>query len=604
MTPALLAVLVAFALRLVWLETPQLNGDEAFAVLFARQPVADLVAHLRAQEAHPPGYYLSLKAWMLVAGDGELVVRYLSTVAGVLAVPAGIALGRRLLGSRAAALAAGLLVALNPFLIEHGQQARMYALLASFSLIYLLASYRAWDSASAARQFVLFASSVLVLASHYFAVIGVLMGMLLVAAIRRRRPSRSWVLAQGAAWLAFAVWAALALGLLQGHRLNWPTPLGLPTMAFATVRAHLLGLSPGVPSPDVPGATLLTWGSLLLAAASLAYAARRRPVGLPLALYPIAGLAALWLASLRSPLFHPRFVIFIVPVLCLGWAAALDGRALGGGLVAAGIVLFAGADVAYFARRLEPPAIDWRAQARLLQERARPGDVIAQNFPDPTLAYYLGGSPPSLVLPPEAGLPPAQEAMAVLRELAGYERVWFMPYAHPLWDPDGGALRVLTSFGAPRQRLEGESLKVLLFLTPRGRLSQVQKAGVTAGDFGRLRGYELVEEGPAGAQLVLYWEAMGPAPHDYQVFVHVLDARGEILTQADGPPFRGLAPTSLWSPGTIIPDPHRLTIPGGISPKAVLVGLYRLDTGERVPLREGGKRLRHDAYSIPWSGAS
>jgi len=96
-----------------------------------------------------------------------------------------------------------------------------------------------------------------------------------------------------------------------------------------------------------------------------------------------------------------------------------------------------------------------------------------------------------------------------------------------------------------------------------------------------LLGFDLA--GPAQpATLTLYWQAGANPSLDYTIFVHLLDPAGQLAGQADGPPANGAYPTSLWDPGEIIVDPHALPeLPAGRY--RIQLGLYRPDTGERLP---------------------
>jgi hypothetical protein len=83
--------------------------------------------------------------------------------------------------------------------------------------------------------------------------------------------------------------------------------------------------------------------------------------------------------------------------------------------------------------------------------------------------------------------------------------------------------------------------------------------------------------------LKLYWRADTIPTSDYTVFIHLLDLQGNLVAQFDSPPAAGAYPTSLWNPGEIIADEHRL---GELPPGryALQIGLYRLDTGRRLPV--------------------
>lgn len=95
----------------------------------------------------------------------------------------------------------------------------------------------------------------------------------------------------------------------------------------------------------------------------------------------------------------------------------------------------------------------------------------------------------------------------------------------------------------------------------------------------RLAGYEL-QPGPR-TRLTLYWQSLAPVlDADYTVFVHVLDAAGRIVAQADSQPRGGASPTSLWQENEVIADPYTFDLPPG--EYALAVGLYDAETGERL----------------------
>jgi len=119
------------------------------------------------------------------------------------------------------------------------------------------------------------------------------------------------------------------------------------------------------------------------------------------------------------------------------------------------------------------------------------------------------------------------------------------------------------------------------------------------GEVARLIGYDL-ERLPGQIRLKLHWSCQAPTEEDYVVFVHMLDEDGDLLVQADGPPVGGDYPTSLWEAGETIVDRHVLQVtnapPGSY---ALQVGLYLLDTGERLTVRNAaGVRLPHDTIPL------
>jgi hypothetical protein len=94
---------------------------------------------------------------------------------------------------------------------------------------------------------------------------------------------------------------------------------------------------------------------------------------------------------------------------------------------------------------------------------------------------------------------------------------------------------------------------------------------------------------------------------DYTVFVHLLDADGRQVAQADGPPQSGQYPTSWWGAGEVVADRHRLPneVIANLPPGSytLSVGLYNLDTGERLAVWAGdvpqGDQIGLGPVSVP-----
>jgi hypothetical protein len=91
---------------------------------------------------------------------------------------------------------------------------------------------------------------------------------------------------------------------------------------------------------------------------------------------------------------------------------------------------------------------------------------------------------------------------------------------------------------------------------------------------------------PALLDLTLYWQATAQVPADYTAFVHVLDASGIKIAQADGPPLNGWYPSSAWEPGQIVTDLRQIALPADVNPAGVRVsvGLYTPADGVRAPV--------------------
>ncbi len=96
--------------------------------------------------------------------------------------------------------------------------------------------------------------------------------------------------------------------------------------------------------------------------------------------------------------------------------------------------------------------------------------------------------------------------------------------------------------------------------------------------------------------LDLYWQADGPVDANYIVFTHLIGTAhnpatgGPVWAQDDHEPLRGGCPTSLWLPGHILRDRYELALPPDTPAGEYLleVGMYRWDTGERLPVSGDG----------------
>jgi hypothetical protein len=86
--------------------------------------------------------------------------------------------------------------------------------------------------------------------------------------------------------------------------------------------------------------------------------------------------------------------------------------------------------------------------------------------------------------------------------------------------------------------------------------------------------------------LVLYWQALQPVPYDYTVFVHLRDASGHNVAQGDHQPLAPVYPPTLWPVGQTIRERSLLAVSDDVPAGSydLWIGLYRLDTLERLPL--------------------
>lgn len=128
-------------------------------------------------------------------------------------------------------------------------------------------------------------------------------------------------------------------------------------------------------------------------------------------------------------------------------------------------------------------------------------------------------------------------------------------------------------------------------------------AGPTArfGDTIHLRG--LTVDRDAGSA-TLFWQASAPIPQEVTIFLHLYNAQGTLLGQADGLPFDNRYPTSAWRVGQLIPDVRPLPLSGGDLSRLdhLAIGLYDPATGQRLPATDAtGQPLPDNRLVVPFA---
>ena len=113
-----------------------------------------------------------------------------------------------------------------------------------------------------------------------------------------------------------------------------------------------------------------------------------------------------------------------------------------------------------------------------------------------------------------------------------------------------------------------------------------------------LLGYDAPEREVPGAQvrIALLWSTKRPILDDYHVLVHLVSADAALVAQGDGVPVYGFFPTTTWAPGSYVRDEHILSLPEDL-PRGdylIYVGLYLVDTGERLPAYDGAGVVQPD----------
>jgi uncharacterized membrane protein len=199
------------------------SRDEVLAYQFPRSGATalDTVAVLaRDDPKHPPLYFVTVRAWMQAFGASLGVMRSLSAVFGVVALPLLFLLCRELAGAGVAPWVAVALVSVSPIHLVYAQEARQYTLwidlvlLASWCLVRGVRCARA-DGRVAALWFAGHAMALALAFYTHLLTAGVAFAhCLFVIGSQRRRATRAVLLTAAsvvAAGLLFSPWGVVLL---------------------------------------------------------------------------------------------------------------------------------------------------------------------------------------------------------------------------------------------------------------------------------------------------------------------------------------------------------------------------------------------------------
>lgn len=231
---AMIALIVGYAVvRVSDLTASCLWFDEIFSVHAATQNWGDTLRFVALDVIHPPLFYLLLKIWIGIGGEGLIWVRLFPVVFSLLAIFPLIALCRELKLTLLTQLLAIFLVGVNGSLIKYSQEVRMYAplmCLAIFSM-WLFARYF-----HRGKSFVLLVVvNILLVYTHYFGWLVVVAEILLIVWFQRVKWRTilvmfSTVLVAFLPWLG-AVAIAAGSGSDVGQNIGWMLRPGVKEIA-------------------------------------------------------------------------------------------------------------------------------------------------------------------------------------------------------------------------------------------------------------------------------------------------------------------------------------------------------------------------------------
>lgn len=318
------AVCIGVVLRFINLDAAPLWFDETYTAGHMVIPWKGYLAAVMGDN-QAPIYYASTKAWTMLVGLTPWTLRVPGLVASVACIPLVAASAEVIAGVRAAEAAAWL-AAISPFLIQHAQDARPYALLAAFAVADLLVLLRFVAGRSSRLGLLWVLLSFAVVATHYYGIF-FLAGQGLALLILRPRPIRSWLpagLVAGALCGSLVMAAVLyASGAFAGEYTFGVS--ALPGVVWSMISGYTLmptseqlhALGPRAILPDLPIALVAVPAFAIVALAGIrALDARNRIV--LVTSFGVALLAPFFYRLVSGAGVHPRyFAADIAPLLIL-----------------------------------------------------------------------------------------------------------------------------------------------------------------------------------------------------------------------------------------------------------------------------------------------
>ncbi|WP_435116296.1 glycosyltransferase [Halolamina sp. C58] len=457
-----LILLVGLALRIPRIGTQSLWSDEIYSVAVrASFSLPDL---LLADDPHPPLYYLLLKGWMALFGNGPAPARWFSVVCSLGAVYLAYSVGMRLFDDRTGLLLAALL-SVSTFHVHFGRTARMYAL---FSLLTLLS----WYAFLSVRN-----GSTLQRAGYAFATAGVLythvFGVFVVGAqwiylllttprSRDRGPERRAVL--GVAVLSlplvgFFARLVFASGSEDGPALDWipaPSPELLEELAL---------LYAGYPDiyPIMAGSQTTRIAALVVAAVGLVGLTaavfdsvrpdddtHTRAVAQMLSLAGVTVGGALLISLLYRPVLIPRYTLPASIGVSALVVTGLRNLPVRPARAVAVVLLISGLLVGGVAYHNTETFEDWEGATAAIEGGATPATAVVYQpgWTRTNVEYYDEGPTPAAyqidpdvaVGTPDARLAPGTEQQ-LSAALTNHETVWYVQYNAPFDAPTSEWLR-------------------------------------------------------------------------------------------------------------------------------------------------------------------
>jgi 4-amino-4-deoxy-L-arabinose transferase-like glycosyltransferase len=204
---------IAFVVRLALAMKGGLWRDEALFLAIVRLPTwSEMFAFVRFHESHPPLFYVVMRLWTQLFGDGDFAGVILPVIFGAALIPTLFVVGRSLFNEETGIVAASF-AALSPILTEYSAVARPYSLIPLLALLSTFALIRGLHQTTKSVLVAYVGATTALVYTHNWTWLIILGQWLAVAIllIGSKVPSRFarvrwWLVAQCCVLVAFAPW--------------------------------------------------------------------------------------------------------------------------------------------------------------------------------------------------------------------------------------------------------------------------------------------------------------------------------------------------------------------------------------------------------------
>jgi uncharacterized membrane protein len=430
-------------LRFAFLAYYSLDGDEFASYYFAHNFSYRQLWTLEL-DTHPP-LFCTIEKMILAFGDSEALLRAPSALFGSVAVLLTYVLARRIVGGRAALLAAALM-AISPGQIYFSQWVRSYSLFTAAALgtaliaVGIFNNYANATLSTWGQRALYILSLTIALYTHNIALLlfvtTAIFGLVPIVAGRSTKCLLEWTAINGAVLLLWSWWLIVVVDQAEAGLVNlqWLAP---PTLSFirdslanayGTVFTLRFRYLINVFTLVAVGIVLISVGIMVtrdvLGNVSLAYL---------LALVVCTPAAEIAISLMWQPIFYYRILMWTVPFFYILAAAVITSlrSSRAAGVLVSGVIAIFALDV--WAHYRKPFADDYRTLVNEVYYASRDGDVIVTMHPwiYAGINYYLSKHLPRAVVVVDrstalmrsvAHLPPA----SVVHLPPAADRVWLI----------------------------------------------------------------------------------------------------------------------------------------------------------------------------------